>query len=300
MTELHTEERHPETFSLDQMTIREIAERMNEEDATVIHAIREQLPAIEKLIEIVIKQLKKGGRLFYIGAGTSGRLGVLDAAECVPTFNTPPEKIQGLIAGGEQAILQAVEGAEDSYELGEKDLKEKQLSSSDMVIGIAASGKTPYVVGALDYANKVGAQTGSISNNSSSELSKKAHYPVEVVTGPEVLTGSTRLKAGTAQKLVLNMISTIAMVHLGKVYENLMVDVQPTNNKLIDRSKRMVMEVTGVSYEEAGDYLERSGGSVKLAIVQLLSGATLSEAKETLEHHDGKVREALRELKSNK
>lgn len=297
MTQLHTEGRNPDTFSLDEMSVNEIAERMNEEDATVIQAIRDQLPAIEQLIAVVIKQLKEGGRLFYVGAGTSGRLGVLDAAECVPTFNTPPEKIQGLIAGGNQAILQAVEGAEDSLELGEEELREKQLSSSDMVIGIAASGRTPYVIGALSYANEVGAQTGSISNNPSSKISEKANYPIEIVTGPEVLTGSTRLKAGTAQKLVLNMISTIAMVHLGKVYENLMVDVQPTNSKLVDRSKRMIMEVTGVSYEEAGEYLDYSEGSVKLAIVQLLSGASLKESKETLEQNGGKVREALEKLK---
>lgn len=297
MSKLRTEERHPETFSLDQMSVREIAEKMNTEDSKVIEVIGENLSSIESLIEVVIQQLKLGGRLFYVGAGTSGRLGVLDAAECVPTFNISPEQVQGIIAGGNRAITVAVEGAEDSTELGKEDLRNKNLSSKDIVIGIAASGRTPYVIGALEYANEVGAKTGALSNNPSAPMSQVAEYPVELVTGPEILTGSTRLKAGTAQKLVLNMISTIAMVHLGKVYENLMVDVQATNTKLIDRSKRIIMEATGVSFEVAEKYFKGANGSVKLAILQILSGISLKNAEIILQKNGGGVRESIQEVK---
>lgn len=297
MSKLRTEERHPETFSLDQMSVREIAEKMNTEDSKVIEVIGENLSSIESLIEVVIQQLKLGGRLFYVGAGTSGRLGVLDAAECVPTFNISPEQVQGIIAGGNRAITVAVEGAEDSTEMGKEDLRNKNLSSKDIVIGIAASGRTPYVIGALEYANEVGAKTGALSNNPSAPMSQVAEYPVELVTGPEILTGSTRLKAGTAQKLVLNMISTIAMVHLGKVYENLMVDVQATNTKLIDRSKRIIMEATGVSFEVAEKYFKGANGSVKLAILQILSGISLKNAEIILQKNGGGVRESIQEVK---
>lgn len=297
MSKLKTEERHPATFSLDQMSIREIAERMNMEDGTVIEVIKKNLPAIEKLIEVVIYQLKAGGRLFYIGAGTSGRLGVLDAAECVPTFNTAPELVQGVIAGGGRAITVAVEGAEDSEELGKEDLKKRNLSSKDMVIGIAASGTTPYAIGALEYAKKVGSKTGSISNNLSTPMSLVAEYPVELVTGPEILTGSTRLKAGTSQKLVLNMISTIAMVHLGKVYENLMVDVQATNTKLVDRSKRIIMEATGVSYEVAESAFEKANRSIKVAILHILTGTSIEDAEQKLSEYGGKVKEVIESIK---
>lgn len=297
MGKLRTEERHPATFSLDQMSIREIAERMNMEDGTVTEVIKGNLPAIEKLIEVVIHQLKAGGRLIYVGAGTSGRLGVLDAAECVPTFNTAPELIQGVIAGGERAITVAVEGAEDSAELGKEDLKKRNLSSKDMVIGIAASGTTPYAIGALEYAKKIGSKTGSISNNSSTPMSRVSEYPVELVTGPEILTGSTRLKAGTSQKLVLNMISTIAMVHLGKVYENLMVDVQATNTKLVDRSKRIIMEATGVSYEVAESAFEKANRSIKVAILHILTGTSIEDAEQKLNEHSGQVKEAIKSIK---
>src|SRR5690625_1465200 len=222
------------------MTIEEIAYLMNDEDRKVPEAIKKVLPELTELIEAVIHSFEQNGRLIYIGAGTSGRLGILDAAECVPTFGTPPEKVVGLIAGGEKAIKDAVEGAEDSKELGIEDLKNINLNEKDIVIGIAASGRTPYVLGGLEYARKVGAKTGAISNNSKTKISALADYPVEVITGPEVLTGSTRLKAGTAQKLVLNMISTISMVKTGKVYENLMVDVQATNEKLVEDRKSVV------------------------------------------------------------
>lgn len=297
MSALQTEKRNPNSFRLDQMSIKEIAKLMNKEDATVSKAIKKALPTIEVLVSAVIEQLKKGGRLFYIGAGTSGRLGVLDAAECVPTFNTSPELVQGIIAGGEKALTIAVEGAEDSEELARQDLINKELTDKDVVIGIAASGRTPYVIGGLQYANEIGAVTGTLSNNCSSKISEYATYPIEVVTGPEILTGSTRLKAGTAQKLVLNMISTITMIHLGKVYENLMVDVQATNIKLVDRSKRIIMEATGASYEEAEKAFEESNGSVKVSILKILTEVSTEKAEIALEKNGGRVQEAIKRLK---
>lgn len=293
MSKMNTEQRNPRSMNLDTLSVPEMTRLMNEEDTTVTTAIRQSMNQINDLITVVIKQMEKGGRLFYIGAGTSGRLGILDAAECVPTFGTSPEWVQGIIAGGEKAVLEAVEGAEDSEALAVKDLKDKNLNEKDVVIGIAASGRTPYVKGALKYAQEVGAQTGSISNNPKAAISALAKYPVEVVTGPEVLTGSTRLKAGTAQKLVLNMISTVTMVKLGKAYENLMVDVQATNEKLVDRSKRIIMEATDCSFEEAEKYYEQSH-SVKTAIVQILAEVTLGEAESLLDQKHGRVREAIR------
>src|SRR5690625_582992 len=284
-----TEQRNPDSMQLDEMSIAEMAQVMNTEDQGVPAAINKVLPEITQLIEAVIQAFNKEGRLIYIGAGTSGRLGILDAAECVPTFGTPPEKVVGLIAGGEKAIKDAVEGAEDSKELGIEDLKNINLNEKDIVIGIAASGRTPYVLGGLEYARKVGAKTGAISNNSKTKISALADYPVEVITGPEVLTGSTRLKAGTAQKLVLNMISTISMVKIGKVYENLMVDVQATNEKLVDRAKRIIVEATGVPYEEAEQAFNEAG-SVKLAIVMVLSGSSKEEAEQALKKSQGFVR----------
>ena len=233
--------------------------------------------------------------MIYIGAGTSGRLGILDAVECVPTFGTSPEKVVGLIAGGEKAIKDAVEGAEDSEKLAIEDLKSLHLTKDDLVVGIAASGRTPYVIGGLNYAKEIGAQTGSLSNNKNTKISAIADYPIEVVTGPEVLTGSTRLKAGTAQKLVLNMVSTISMVKIGKAYENLMVDVLATNEKLVDRAKRIIVEATGVGYEEAEKVFDEAG-SVKLAIVMILSGASREDSKRALEETDGFVRASIQKL----
>ncbi|MEC6748172.1 N-acetylmuramic acid 6-phosphate etherase [Marinilactibacillus sp. XAAS-LB27] len=289
---MSTENRNQKSMELDRLSIKEMTRLMNEEDATVPTVIQENLDAINQLIEAVYERMEKGGRLFYMGAGTSGRLGILDAAECVPTFGISPEWVQGIIAGGEKAVVEAVEGAEDSSELAEEDLKHVELSEKDVVIGIAASGRTPYVKGALLYARSVGAQTGSISNNADAAISKLANFPVEVATGPEVLTGSTRLKAGTAQKFVLNMISTVTMVKLGKAYENLMVDVQATNEKLVDRSKRIIMEATECSFEEAEKYYQESG-SVKTAIVQILANTTMEDANALLEEHNGRVRQSI-------
>jgi len=291
----YTEQRNPASINLDQLSIAESLQLMNDQDKQVPQAIEQALPQIETLIEAVIKSFKKNGRLIYMGAGTSGRLGILDAVECVPTFGTPPEMVVGLIAGGETAIKDAVEGAEDSKELAYEDLKELNLTEKDTVIGIAASGRTPYVIGGLEYANEIGAQTGSISNNENTKISQEANYPVEIITGPEVLTGSTRLKAGTGQKLVLNMISTISMVKIGKAYENLMVDVQATNEKLVDRSNRIVVEATGVEYDEAQRVLEEAE-TVKVAIVMILADATKEAADESLKAADGFVRDAIKRL----
>ncbi|WP_215143127.1 N-acetylmuramic acid 6-phosphate etherase [Exiguobacterium qingdaonense] len=293
LDKLATESRNEQTMHLDEMSIEERLTIMNAEDQKVPHVIQNQIPVIMQVVERVIASFQNGGRLIYIGAGTSGRLGVLDAAECVPTFGVSPDQVIGLIAGGERALIQAVEGAEDNKELAVKDLKALHLSAKDTVIGIAASGRTPYVVGGLDYAREVGAVTASISCNHDAVISRHADYPIEVEVGPEVLTGSTRLKAGTAQKLVLNMISTTSMIGVGKVYENLMVDVQPTNEKLEMRAKRMIAEATGVDSETAARYFASSNGHVKTAIVMILADVSYEEAVKRLERANGFVREAL-------
>lgn len=290
---LTTERRNETTFGLDEMSVAEAVKLMNQEDHKVPDAVAEQLPQIEKVIEATITAFKNGGRLIYMGAGTSGRLGVLDAAECVPTFGVEPEMVIGLIAGGEQAMTVAVEGAEDDAELGAQDLKDLKLNENDMVIGIAASGRTPYVIGGLDYARSIGAATGTISCNKGAEISKHAALPIEVDCGPEFLTGSTRLKSGTAQKLILNMISTISMIGIGKVYNNLMVDVKPTNEKLVERSKRIIMQATDADYETAARYFEEAEQNVKLAIVMILTNSTKDEAAEKLIQADGFVKKTI-------
>lgn len=290
---LTTEKRNEKTMNLDELSIDDAMKIMNEEDQKVALAVKEVLPQIKPIIEETIKSFNKNGRLFYIGAGTSGRLGILDASECVPTFGVSPEMVQGIIAGGKKAMTMAVEGAEDSLDLGKEDLQKANLTSNNIVIGIAASGRTPYVIGALEYANKIGATTATISCNKNSEISKYATYSVEVDAGAEFLTGSTRLKSGTTQKLILNMISTISMIGIGKVYKNLMVDVQPTNGKLIERSKRIIMEATDCDYDTAKDYLEK-GGDVKTAIVMILTKTSKEEAKENLSRSKGFVKDAIR------
>ncbi len=287
---LTTERQNPQTLHLDELSIREACRLMNEEDAQVAKAVGEELTSIEKVIEKVIEAFRKGGRLIYIGAGTSGRLGVLDAAECVPTFGVEPTMVVGLIAGGQKAMLTAVEGAEDSLDLAEEELRQIQLAKNDVVIGIAASGRTPYVIGGLRYAQDVGAVTCSLSCNKEALISKEAQLAIEVDCGPEFLTGSTRLKAGTAQKLILNMISTISMIGIGKVYGNLMVDVQPTNQKLVERAKRIIMSATEVSYEIAEEFYERADHNVKVAIVMILTGSSRKKALEKLQAADGFIR----------
>ena len=290
---LMTEKRNPKTQNLDQMSTGEFLTIMNEEDGKVAAAIKETLPDVEKAVKIIIKNLKNGGRIIYMGAGTSGRLGVLDAVECSPTFGTTDE-VQGIIAGGEGAFVKAVEGAEDSKELAEKELKKLNIGKNDTIVGIAASGRTPYVIGGLEYARRAGADTVSISCNKNAEISKYADVAIEVDCGPEVLTGSTRLKAGSAQKMILNMISTASMVGVGKVYGNLMVDVRATNEKLVERAKRIVMEATGASYEEAEKTLVLAKWHVKTAIVMILAGCEYEEAVHRLKKADGFVREAIK------
>ncbi|MBR3117943.1 N-acetylmuramic acid 6-phosphate etherase [Oceanobacillus profundus] len=293
LEKLTTEARNQHTMHLDEMTTLDILRTMNKEDQQVLTAIKEQLPQIEKATKYAIESFNKNGRLIYVGAGTSGRLGVLDAVECVPTFGTSPEMVQGIIAGGMKALYEAAEGAEDDPELGANDLKSIQLSENDTVIGIAASGRTPYVIGALQYANSKKASTVSISCNKDAVMSQYASVAIELLTGSEVLTGSTRLKAGTSQKMVLNMISTASMVGIGKVYQNFMVDLKPTNEKLEERSKRNIMEVTGVDYETAASYFEKSKHQVKIAIVMILLQCSYEDAINKLKNSDGFVRRAL-------
>lgn len=290
---LVTEKRNQATLNLDSLSVKEAVVLMNQEDQKAVKAVEEKLDQIVPLIEAVVKSLENGGRLFYFGAGTSGRLGILDAAECIPTFSVDAELVQGIIAGGESAMTVAVEGAEDSLTLAQQDFEERGLTAKDFVLGISASGRTPYVIGGLKYAKEVGATTGSLACNEQAEQSAYAEFSVEISPGPEVLTGSTRLKSGTVQKLVLNMISTISMVQLGKVFGNLMVDVKPTNEKLVERAKGIIMEATGATKEEASFYLEDSDLQVKLAIVRILTGKSKAEAELLLNETKGFVRKAI-------
>jgi|SRR5690625_945516 len=294
LTKLTTELRNERTKNIDGMETKEILTLINDEDMKVALAIQEVLPEIEQTVEAVVKSFQKGGRLFYIGAGTSGRLGILDAVECPPTFSTPPHLVQGLIAGGTQAIEVAVEGAEDDEELGRADLMERELTELDTVVGIAASGRTPYVIGALKFAQEVGATTVSLTSNKDSEISKHAEIKIEVVTGPEILTGSTRLKAATAHKQILNMISTTSMIKIGKVYENLMVDVNISNVKLMERAINIVKTVTDTSYDLAKETLLEANKEVKAAIVMINGKVSYKEAKEYIAQANGYVREAIK------
>lgn len=293
LEKLTTERRNEETFGLDEMSVSTALEKMNKEDKKVAEAVEKALPMIEPVIEKTIESFNQGGRLIYLGAGTSGRLGVLDAAECVPTFGVEASMVVGLIAGGEKAMTLAVEGAEDDLELGKQDLIDLQLTKNDMVIGIAASGRTPYVIGALDYAKSIGAHTGSLACNMNAEISQHADFPIEVDCGAEFLTGSTRLKSGTAQKLILNMISTIAMIGIGKVYNNLMVDVRPTNEKLVERSKRIIMQATDCDYQTAEKTFIQAEEDVKLAIVMILTNSGKDEAQEKLVQAKGFIKNTL-------
>jgi len=293
LEKLETERSNAKTNNLDIMTVKEIISVMNEEDQTVALAVQKVLPQIEEAIHIVHKGLSNNGRLLYIGAGTSGRIGLLDAVECPPTFSTSPKMVQAVLAGGFGAVMVAVEGAEDDQELGKNDLKQQHLTTNDVVVGIAASGRTPYVIGALAYAQSVGAKTISLSSNLQSAISLYADVAIEVVTGPEILTGSTRLKAATAHKMVVNMISTASMIQIGKVYKNLMVDVHASNFKLKERAKMIVCEATDSTYEEAEQVLVETGFNVKQAIVMILTGSTAEEGKGLLEKANGKVRVAI-------
>ncbi len=289
---LGTETRNEKTKDLDLLSTRQILGIMNEEDKNVIEAVKGSLDEISILIDECIKVYKGGGRIVYIGAGTSGRLGLMDAVEVVPTFNS--DRFVGLIAGGDNAFVKAVEGAEDSKELAIEDLKRIGLNGHDMVIGIAASGRTPYVIGGLDYANSIGAKTGCVCCNYNTEIAKHCAYPIELSAGPEIIMGSTRLKSGTCQKIVLNMISTATMIGVGKVYGNLMVDVRATNEKLEERCRHIVMEATGCSHVRADEALKETKNNCRLAIVMILLNLTKEEAEKRLEDSDGMIRQALR------
>jgi N-acetylmuramic acid 6-phosphate etherase len=277
------------------LTAAQITALMNAEDSRVAEAVRSELPCVAEAVELIEARLRDGGRLIYVGAGTSGRLGVLDAAECPPTFSTPPGMVLGLIAGGEPALTRAVEAAEDSREAGREDLEAVNVGPKDVVVGITASGVTPYVLGALAKAGQCGAATVGLTCGTTDLLADLVAIVIAPRVGPEVIAGSTRLKAGTAQKMVLNMLSTAAMVRLGKVYGNLMVDVRPTNRKLRSRARRIVGEVTGLAGAEAERLLEQCGWEVKTALVTRLAGLAPEEARERLSRAGGRVAEALAE-----
>jgi N-acetylmuramic acid 6-phosphate etherase len=290
---LSTEKVNPNTLKIDIASTGDILQMINEEDQKVAVAVQKVLPEIELVVDEVVRSISQGGRLIYLGAGTSGRLGVLDAVECPPTFSVDPELVVGLIAGGEKAFVKAVEGAEDKEEFGKTDLQEIGLTPNDTVIGIAASGRTPYVIGGLRYARELGANTAALSCNENAKISKEAKHVIEVIVGPEVLTGSTRLKAGTAQKLVLNMISTASMIKLGKAYGNLMVDVNISNFKLEQRAIGMIQSITGVEYETAVATLQKANNEVKPSIVMITLNCDFEEAKSRLEDANGYVRLAI-------
>jgi N-acetylmuramic acid 6-phosphate etherase len=293
MDHLTTEQNNPESVSIDQMDPIQIAMLMNREDLKVVAAVERVLPDIARAIEMVTERVQAGGRLIYIGAGTSGRLGVLDASECPPTFNTPPALVVGLIAGGHRALTNAIEGAEDNRQAGEEDLRGVEVDAKDVVCGIATSGRTPYVLGGLAYAQSLGAVTLGVTCNEVSELSEVSDVLIAPVVGPEILSGSTRLKAGTATKMVLNMISTGTMIRIGKTYGNWMVDLRATNVKLKDRSIRIVSGITGLDRERAESLLARCDGEVKTAIVSQALGVEKIEAQRRLKVAGGRLRTAI-------
>lgn len=293
LAKLTTESRNPRTMNLDEMSPLQLVSVMNQEDLHVVSAVKAVLSQVATAVQWTKETLEAGGRLIYFGAGTSGRLGVLDAVECPPTFGVSSDVVVGLIAGGERAFVRAVEGAEDDPELCKKELLAINLKESDLAVGLAASGRTPYVIGGLRYAKEIGCRTVAIACNKDSAIGKEADLAIEPTPGPEVLTGSTRLKAGTAQKMILNMISTGSMVGIGKAYQNLMVDVQQTNNKLVVRAQNITMAATGCTRDEAAAALHEANGSAKVAIVMLLTKVSAKEAQNQLDAAQGHVRDAL-------
>lgn len=297
LTKLETENQNARTMEIDTFSTQEILTVINSEDQKVAFAVEKAIPQITELVDVIVDRLSNGGRLFYIGAGTSGRLGFLDASECPPTYGVSYELVQGIMAGGFEALYKAKEGAEDSAELGIADCKERNLSDKDVLVGLAASGRTPYVLGALNYANEIGCFTGSIAAVSNSEIGKVAKVAIEVLPGQECVTGSTRMKAGTAQKLVLNMISTSSMIRMGKVYNNLMVDVKPTNIKLVNRAKGIIRKATGCSEEVADQAFEAADRHCKTAIFMVETGLTKEESQKILAEFNGHLKLALRSVK---
>ena len=293
LSTLKTEARNPLTENIDQVSTLEMLRIINSEDQKVALAVEKELPNIAKAVDLIGACLQDGGRLIYMGWGTSGRLGILDAVECPPTYSTAPEQVVGLIAGGYNAIFKAVEGAEDNLQLGEEDLKNLNLAPVDVVVGLAASGRTPYVLGGMAYARSIGAKVVGVSCCPDSEIARSADIAITPTPGPEVVTGSTRMKSGTAQKMVCNMLSTGAMIRLGKVYGNLMVDVKPSNEKLIQRCKHIVCEATGVTIQEAEATLEQCNYQPKVAIVMIRRGVSAEEAKQLLANAGGRIANVL-------
>ena len=293
LNQLITEQRNPNSMQLDSLSAQELVALINREDQQVALAVEKCLPQIALAVEKIVAAFECGGRLVYVGAGTSGRLGVLDASECPPTYGVKPEMVVGLIAGGDHALRHPIEGAEDNVQQGQADLEEIDFSARDVLVGIAASGRTPYVLGALNYAKQLGATTVSIASNPKSKMAEVADIAIETVVGPEVLTGSSRMKSGTVQKLVLNMLTTASMVLIGKCYQNLMVDVQASNKKLKARALKIVMEATECGNEAAANVLAKANGQVKLAILMQLSGLDALEAQSLLDKSNGKLRQAL-------
>ena len=288
-----TEDRNPISYDLDLKSTREILEIINTEDQKIAYRVKDAMDQIEALVDELINTFSEGGRLFYLGAGTSGRLGVLDASETVPTFSVDPNMVTGLIAGGDDALRNPIENAEDSKEAAKVDLQKANLTNKDFVIGIAASGRTPYSIGAVEYAKEIGAKTGSIACNKDAKISEYSDYPIEVETGAEVLSGSTRMKAGTATKMVLNMITTTAMIKIGKVYDNLMVDLKPTNEKLVDRATKIISEISGYDYESSKNTLSQANNNVKAAIIMATKNVDYEESIKILEKNKGFIREDL-------
>ena len=294
LSTLITEQRNPNSMHVDSLSALEIVQLMNDEDKQVPLAIEKCLPQIAQAVECIVAAFQQGGRLVYIGAGTSGRLGVLDASECPPTFGVSPEMVKGIIAGGERALRHPIEGAEDSKSQAVVDLQTIQFSSKDVLVGIAASGRTPYVIGALEYAKSLGSMTVSIASNPNSAMANIVDIAIDTVVGPEILTGSSRLKSGTAQKLVLNMLTTASMILMGKCYQNLMVDVQASNEKLKARAIRIVMQATDCDKALAEETLKQADQNAKLAIMMILSGLDRAQAEALLEKHQGKLQFALK------
>jgi len=291
--DLTTEQCNPLTKDIDSLPVARILQLINDEDRRVAEIVGAEIPYIAQAVDLIVDAFKRGGRLFYVGAGTSGRLGVLDASECPPTFGVKADMIQGVIAGGNRALVQAQEGAEDKLDQGANDLQARVVGNADVVCGIAASRRTPYVIGAIEHARKAGAKTIYITCNPREEMNIPVDVAICPVVGPEVIMGSTRMKAGTATKLILNMLTTTAMIRLGKVYGNMMVDLQMTSKKLEERSKRILMLATGVSYEEAGAALKSAGGHVKTALVMILARVDSPTAQKRLQQADGFVRKAI-------
>lgn len=296
LKKIGTENRNQNTMNIDKVSTNEILKLINNEDKTVPYAVEKEIERIGALVDCVVEQFKKNGRLIYVGAGTSGRIGLIDAVECRPTYSCPDEMVQCLMAGGMPAMVKAVEGAEDSKEMAVAQLKEINLNENDVVVGIAASGRTPYAIGAVEYAKSIGCKTGSISTSGNSEIGKVVDFPIEAVTGAEPITGSTRMKSGTAQKLICNMISTASMIKMGKVYGNLMIDVQPTNQKLVKRAQSILNQAVGISFEEAQTYMDKYH-SVKKSLFAILSGIEeIERIDEILDRNYGNIRDALKEV----